>query len=274
MACSRFEYVKNFELCDKVLPGTFMVVRIDGRGFTKFTDLHKFEKPNDLKALEVMNEAAKFVMQGFNELILAYGQSDEYSFLFVKEAECFERRTQKIVSTVVSMFTASYVANFAKITGKELLQLPSFDGRLVCYPSEAIIKDYFSWRQADCHINNLYNVVFWALAGKTSRFQAEERLKKTLAEQKNEILYQEFGINYAHTPEITRKGSVLQRVWKADPEKIEKYEQLKKDKPELKISPPREKLQIAVTHADLFSQAFWDGLYKDFENKTTTNKEE
>ena len=25
------------------------------------------------------------------------------------------------------------------------------------------MRDYLSWRQADCHINNLYNTVFWAL---------------------------------------------------------------------------------------------------------------
>lgn len=25
------------------------------------------------------------------------------------------------------------------------------------------IRDYFGWRQADCHINNLYNTCFWSL---------------------------------------------------------------------------------------------------------------
>ena len=38
-----------------------MVVRIDGKGFSKFTDLHKFKKPNDLRGLTVMNNAAKAV---------------------------------------------------------------------------------------------------------------------------------------------------------------------------------------------------------------------
>lgn len=27
------------------------------------------------------------------------------------------------------------------------------------------VRDYISWRQADCHINNLYNTCFWALVG-------------------------------------------------------------------------------------------------------------
>lgn len=33
MAKSRFEYVRNFELPDPVLPNVFMVVRVDGRAF-------------------------------------------------------------------------------------------------------------------------------------------------------------------------------------------------------------------------------------------------
>jgi hypothetical protein len=35
MAKSRFEYVRNFELPDQLLQGTFIVVRVDGRGFHK-----------------------------------------------------------------------------------------------------------------------------------------------------------------------------------------------------------------------------------------------
>lgn len=44
-----------------------------------------------------------------------------------------------------------------------MTSIPSFDGRIICYPNEDILIDYLRWRQADCHINNLYNTVFWAL---------------------------------------------------------------------------------------------------------------
>lgn len=47
MACSKYEYVKNFEACDKIVPNTWIVVRIDGKGFHKFSRKHNFEKPND-----------------------------------------------------------------------------------------------------------------------------------------------------------------------------------------------------------------------------------
>lgn len=42
-----------------------MVVRVDGRAFTKFCLLHEFEKPNDLRAISLMNRAAEFVCDSF-----------------------------------------------------------------------------------------------------------------------------------------------------------------------------------------------------------------
>ena len=70
-----------------------------------------------------------------------------------------------------------------------------------------------SWRQADCHINNLYNTAFWTLiqSGGLSNQEAQERLKGTLAKDKNEILFSEFGINYNNEPEQYKKGTTLIR---------------------------------------------------------------
>ena len=44
-------------------------------------------------------------------------------------------------------------------------EIATFDSRIVLYPNEAVVKDYFRWRQVDCHINNLYNTVFWEMVG-------------------------------------------------------------------------------------------------------------
>lgn len=35
MANSKYEYVRAFELDDTLLPGCFIVIRVDGKGFTK-----------------------------------------------------------------------------------------------------------------------------------------------------------------------------------------------------------------------------------------------
>jgi tRNA(His) guanylyltransferase len=62
----------------------------------------------------------------------------------------------------------------------ELKEPPIFDGRTVSYPNIVTLKDYFRWRQADCHINNLYNTVFWCMvkSGK-SNTEVENMLKDT-----------------------------------------------------------------------------------------------
>jgi len=81
MAGSRFEYVKKFELPDPLLPSTFFIIRLDGKGFHGFSKAHDFAKPNDTNALNLMNEAAKRVMGGRElngECVMAYGESDEY----------------------------------------------------------------------------------------------------------------------------------------------------------------------------------------------------
>jgi tRNA(His) guanylyltransferase len=83
MANSRFEYVRDFEQDDALLPHCWIVLRLDGKGFTKygrptarlmacvrrassahpavafrFSDAHQFKKPNDERALDLMNAAA------------------------------------------------------------------------------------------------------------------------------------------------------------------------------------------------------------------------
>jgi tRNA(His) guanylyltransferase len=180
MANSRFEYVKGFERPDNLLPNTWIVVRIDGRGFTKLCNKYAFSKPNDKRALDLMNEAARVVVSEVQDITIAYGVSDEYSFVFHKTTNLFERRESKLASTVVSTFTANYIYLWSTYFPDTPLTapLPSFDGRAVCYPSTQNLRDYMSWRQADCHINNLFNTSFWALVqnGGLDNKEAEKTL--------------------------------------------------------------------------------------------------
>ncbi|XP_050079724.1 probable tRNA(His) guanylyltransferase [Anopheles maculipalpis] len=211
MALSRFEYVKQFEAEEKLLPNSWIVVRIDGKGFHRFCNVHSFTKPNDLDALQLMNLAAMTVMQEFNEIAIGYGQSDEYSFVFRREASVYQRRRDKLVSYVASLFTSAYMFHWKRIfENRSMNYPPSFDARAVLYPTDENLRDYLSWRQADVHVNNLYNTTFWNLvASGLSNSESEKRLQGTLASDKNEILFSQFGINYNNEPAIFRKGTIL-----------------------------------------------------------------
>lgn len=172
MAKSKYEYVKEFENDDPLLKNCWFVVRIDGKNFHRFADAHNFKKPNDARALNLMNKAAITVMKEFHDITLSYGQSDEYSFVFKRNTSLYNRRKAKIMSTVSSLFTSSYVYHWRKYFDKQELNYPPcFDARIVLYPTDQNLKDYLSWRQADVHVNNLYNTSFWNLVinGKLSK---------------------------------------------------------------------------------------------------------
>ena len=96
------------------------------------------------------------------------------------------------MSCVLSLFTSAFVYNFSEyFDDPKPKRIPSFDGRIVLYPSFEDLKAYLSWRQVDCHINNLYNTTFWALVNKggLTTTEAHAKLKGTFSKDKNEILF-------------------------------------------------------------------------------------
>ena len=127
-----------------------------------------------------MGKCAWKCMEEFPECCFAYGQSDEFSFVMSPDAKVFSRRKDKILTTFVSLFSSSFVFYWKEFFGDHVLQYaPVFDGRIVLYPTFRILRDYLSWRQVDCHINNLYNTTFWTLVqqGNLTGTEAEEKLR-------------------------------------------------------------------------------------------------
>jgi len=55
------------------------------------------------------------------------------------------------MTTLASYFAACYVFHWSTFfPATPLLHPPAFDGRVVLYPSIKNVRDYLSWRQADC----------------------------------------------------------------------------------------------------------------------------
>ncbi|KAJ3824270.1 tRNAHis guanylyltransferase-domain-containing protein [Lentinula raphanica] len=266
MAGSKFAYVKKFELPDALLPNMFMVFRLDGHSFHRFSDQHGFTKPNDLRALQLMDHAAKSVMEEYKDISLAFGESDEYSFLLRKSTALYNRRQAKIVSTLTSLFTSCYVFHWPKYFPDLPLQYPpSFDGRIVLYPSQQEVRDYFAWRQADTHINNLYNTVFWALVqqGGQTTTEAHATLRGTISKDKHEILFSRFEINYDKIDPRYRKGSVLVRVETPEAPALDSSAQVDVLSTIPDDSSKRKKARAVRTHlellhCDLIRDEFWD----------------
>ncbi|KAK7208015.1 hypothetical protein BZA70DRAFT_293312 [Myxozyma melibiosi] len=270
MAKSRFEYVRTYEQDQILLPNTYIVIRLDGRGFHKFSAHYKFTKPNDIRALGLMNKAAFCLMKQISDICGAYGQSDEYSFVLQRRCRLFDRREAKLVSTFASTFTAYYQFYWNEFFPDQPLDatlLPSFDARAVQYPSLTELRHYLSWRQADCHINNLYNTSFWALilkGGETEK-EAEHSLMGTNSSDKNELLFSRFGINYNNEDPVFRKGTMLIRdmakASSATPEPDLKDEmplQEKSKRQAEREEKRRRKAEIVELHEDIIGDGFWN----------------
>lgn len=155
---------------DRAVPtGTFIVARMDGRGFTKLTkDTHSFEKPFDPRFRDFMAETAKQLMDCGFQAIYGYTQSDEISILIHPQDQSFGRKTRKLISVLAGEASARFSV---------LLGAPAaFDARLSELPELADVLDYFRWRMEDAHRNSLNAHCYWLLRknGLTARAATRE----------------------------------------------------------------------------------------------------
>lgn len=182
-----------------VLPGIFMVARIDGRSFTRLTkEVCRFDAPYDERFRDMMVETVKHLMQCGFRVIYAYTQSDEISLLFHREEDSFQRKLRKYNSILAGEASAK----FSSILGHPA----AFDCRISQLPDTKLVIDYFRWRVEDAHRNCLNSHCYWMLRkqGVPAADAAKQLLGLTVAD-KNELLFRN-GINYNDLPVWQKRG--------------------------------------------------------------------
>lgn len=123
------------------------MVRLNGKNFGEFTK--DFEKPHDKRLSKLMNKCAKHIMMTYKEITLAYGCSDEFSFVFRKTTGIFDRDGDRILATLVSLFSSAFLFFFPKYFDKvRMIIIPSFAGKVNLYPGLGELKAYISSRQS------------------------------------------------------------------------------------------------------------------------------
>ncbi|QWF79540.1 tRNA(His) guanylyltransferase Thg1 family protein [Amycolatopsis sp. CA-230715] len=176
--------------------GAWTVVRVDGRGFSRFTERH-FGKPFDEGFSGFMVETARALLTEFDARY-AYTESDEISVVFDPGHDPFGRKVEKIVSISAGVVSAA----FTHAAGRPA----HFDSRVWLGTGVGDVLDYVSWRQADATRCALNGWCYWTLreAG-ASRQEATRRLHGTTTADKNELLFQH-GINFNDVPAWQRRG--------------------------------------------------------------------
>jgi tRNA(His) guanylyltransferase len=183
-----------------VLPGIFMVARIDGRNFTRLTkELHQFDAPFDERFRDLMLGTTRHLMECGFRCIYGYTQSDEISLLLHRDEGSFERKLRKLNSILASEATSAFVLGLGAPA--------AFDCRISQLPTEDRVVDYFRWRQEDAHRNALNAHAYWALRtdGKEAG-EATTALRHLSTAGKNELLFGR-GINFNDLPLWQKRGT-------------------------------------------------------------------
>jgi tRNA(His) guanylyltransferase len=225
----------------RVLPGIYMVARLDGRNFTRLTkERHQFEVPFDVNFRDKMVATVKHLMNCGFRVIYGYTQSDEISLLFHPEENAFSRKLRKYNSILAGEASAK----FSLLLGS----LACFDCRLAQLPQAENVSDYFRWRNEDAHRNALNAHCYWQLrqAGLTVQTATAKLVGMSVAE-KNELLFQH-GLNFNDLPNWQKRGVGL--YW----ETVEKRGWNPKTQTEVTTTRRRLKVDLDLPMRDAYSE--------------------
>ena len=184
-----------------VLPGMFMVARLDGRSFTRLTkELHAFDAPFDERVRDLMVATTEHVMDCGFRVVYGFTQSDEISLLFHPDENAFGRKLRKFNSVLAGEASAK----FSLLLG----DVAAFDSRISQLPTLGHVLDYFSWRGEDAHRNALNGHCYWTLRreGQDPR-EATQTLAGMSVADKNELLFQRAGVNFNDLPRWQKRGT-------------------------------------------------------------------
>ncbi|WP_028981910.1 tRNA(His) guanylyltransferase Thg1 family protein [Sporocytophaga myxococcoides] len=182
-----------------VLPGIYMVARIDGRGFTKLTkEVHPFEAPFDVRFRDYMIETVKHLMNCGFKVIYGYTESDEISLLFDLNENLFSRKHRKYNSILAGEASAKF--------SLLLCGLAAFDCRICELPNKQLVIDYFRWRNEDAYRNSLNAHCYWRLRKDNfTQADATKKIEGMSVAEKNELLFS-YNINFNDLPVWQKRG--------------------------------------------------------------------
>ena len=173
-----------------------VIVRVDGKKFSRFTKVQKCEKPFDKCLTNAMQQAMIKTAKSIEGCVFGYTQSDEMTFVILNDQSLesqpwFGNRVQKICSVVASTVTAHFNSTYFPY-GFEYPAL--FDARVFSVPNLCEAANALVWRQNDATKNSISASCFFEIAKVTGKKTAQKKMHGLSQKQQQELLFQETGI--------------------------------------------------------------------------------
>jgi tRNA(His) 5'-end guanylyltransferase len=213
--------MKSYEACyeTRVPARTYTIIRLDGKGFSKFTKM--FKKPFDDSLSNAMDSATIKLCEYLNPKF-AYTQSDEISLVFtdvenIESELIFDGKVQKLCSISASKVTAAFNKTmlqiaaltmspdelYSKVISGVFPEIDAvFDSRVFIIPDFREVSNYFIWRQQDCTRNSI------SMAA--SSVYSHKELEGKSSSEKQEMLFQK-GINWNDYKTKYKRGTVIKK---------------------------------------------------------------
>lgn len=141
-----YEFVETSRKLRNDIP---VYVRIDGRGFSKFTK--GMNRPFDANLSQAMIATTAYLVEKTHAKI-GYTQSDEISLLY-DGTTIFDSKIQKLCSILAGMTSAYFMRKCFELLPEHIDKIPHFDCRVFNIPSQSEAVNAFLWRVRDCERN-------------------------------------------------------------------------------------------------------------------------
>lgn len=196
-------YEKAYDI--KIIKRLPVIVKADGKNFSKYTKKNNFKKPFDDVFSDAMSNAMKDTASNIEGCIFSYTQSDEITFILRNDQSLisspwFDNRIQKIcsiVSSIISVAFNDYINNSSRAY---------FDTRVFAVPTIYEAENYIHWRQNDCVKNSISAACYYEVAKIKGKKTARGLMHKLNQKQQQELLFQETGINWNDYPVKFKRG--------------------------------------------------------------------
>jgi len=163
----------------RVPASDYLCVRIDGKGFSKFTK--GFVKPFDERVTYAMVETTEFLVEETHANI-GYTQSDEITLIYSvgekANEQIFGGKVSKINSILASMATATFDEVIRDHTDKRAF----FDCRAWGVPTNIEASNVLLWRVQDARKNSVSAMFRWTLGSKAMHGLDQTQMKAKMLE--------------------------------------------------------------------------------------------
>lgn len=207
-----YEAVTNLTL----MPRAPVIIRVDGKGFSRLTKKLGTAKPFDVSFRRIMDTVMREMCAQIQGCVLGYAQSDEISFVIrddqsEKAESYFGNRLQKLVSISAGMASAIFTREICQCDGIGADIHGVFDSRAFTMPDLTEAGNYLVWRQQDCTRNSILSATYYAVGEKKGRKTTRKMMYGLKTPELQELMFKEAGVNWNDYPGDFKRGSVVFR---------------------------------------------------------------